>query len=163
MNAQEIATCCRLSWMLMAGSGGPRFAQVNVETLFVRDADFMVDLARDMADRWSDVSVRFGEIAEANRVAAEENASRRRLRSEALLVASDVVDVMRSLRRNHEYKWRMFQKMIGKQTLRQIVRRSKDRSGESIAEDIGWCSGEILRVVGEERLETLLTLRSIMA
>ncbi len=163
MEAQEVATCCRGSWSLMAGREGPRFAQVSLDTLFVRDQEFMEDLARDMAKNMIEVGMGVGEMMADNKRANNENAEKRRLRGEALKVASDVVDVMRHLRKCEPHRWAMFQKMIRKQTLRQIVRREKTRNSMSIAEDIQWCSDYIVGVVGAERLEILLTLRAMVA
>lgn len=163
LEAQEVATCCRMGAALMGGREGPRFAQVSMDTLFVRDADFMTDLARDLARDVGSVYATLWHLVRDNREANEENAARRRARSEAVQIASDLVDVMRSIRKKHPERWRMFQKMIGKQTLRKIVRGSKDRDSRSIRLDVEWCAAEIERAVGGARLEKLLTLRNEMA
>lgn len=164
VTAQEIATCCRLGGMLMGdGRMGPGLAQVNMETMFVRDADFFYELAQEMAGKMGDVYSQYHELRRANEESNAENAAKRKARSEAIEIASDVVDVCRHLMRHHRERWQSFEKMIRKQTLRQIVRRDKKRGAALIASDIEWCSTYILDRIGAERLEKLLTLRAIMA
>ena len=165
LSAQEVATCCRLSWMLMSGSGGPRFAQVRMDTLFVRDMAFWMSLADEMYGKMASMGVQGSRIADlrrANEASNAENAEKRRLRAEAVSVADDVVHAMRHVGRERPEAWRMFEMMIKKQTLRKIVRKTRDRDGASIAADIGWCSSHIVGAVGVSRLELLLTLRQAL-
>lgn len=165
LSAQEIATCCRLAWMLMSGAGGPRYAQVRMDTLFVRDMAFWMSLADEMYGKMASMEIvggRIAELREANEKSNAENAAKRRLRAEALVVADDVVHAMRKTERERPEAWRMFHFMIEKQTLRKIVRKCKDRHGASIAADIGWCAGQIERAVGAPRLDVLLTLRQAL-
>lgn len=162
LNPQEVATCCRIAMALMGGRGGPRFSQVRLETLFVRDGDFLYDLAREMSREIGGIMARYHEIKRDNEASNRENAAKRRLRSEAVVVASDVVDVMRHLSTNYPERWQYFQKMIAKQTLRQIVRRSDGATGPVIRDGIEWCSSRVEQVIGAGRLETLLTFRSTM-
>lgn len=163
LSSQEVATCCRLAWTLMSGSGGPQFSQVKMDTLFVRDMDFWRGLAEEMYGKLSDVSAHVAELREANEKSNAENIEKRRLRGEAVAVADDVVHVMRKVQQERPEAWRMFEMMIKKQTLRQIVRRVKSRDSASIAADIGWCSSRISGTIGAARLEVLLTLRAALA
>jgi len=164
MESQEVATCCRIAWALSSGGDrGPGLSQVKLDTLFVRDFDFMMDLAKDLAKGIGEINAEFHRIRQDNKNSAEENVEKRRARSAAVSVASDVVDVMRHLKNSHEARWQYFEKMIKKQTLRQIVRSSRGGDGLIIAGSIGWCADYISGAIGEERLEVLLTMRTIMA
>jgi ATPase subunit of ABC transporter with duplicated ATPase domains len=161
---QEVATCCRMGVVLGSDSRlGPGLAQVNMDTMFVRDADFLMELAQEMAGKLGDVYSQYWELKRANDAANEENAEKRKARTEALEVAVNVVHAMRSLKRDYPKRWQYWEKMVKKQTLRQIVRRSKEASGTEIAADIAWCSDYIRRRVGDRALEKLLTLRAILA
>ena len=164
MTNQEIATCCRIAWALSTGGGrGPGLSQVKLDTLFVRDFDFMMDLAKDLAKGIGEVNAEFHRIRQDNKASAEENVEKRRARAAAVAVASDVVDIMRHLKNNHSARWQYFEKMINKQTLRQIVRGTRGGDGLLIADSIAWCSDYISGAIGEARLEALLTMRTIMA
>lgn len=166
MNAQEVATCCRVAWRLMGGKDrGPGLSQVKADTLFVRDGDFMYELALELAREMgkSGVSELWAELMASEKQSNEENAEARRRRSEALVVASDVVDVMRGLRRDYPERWGFWKKMIAGQTLRQIERRTEKRLRPVMRASIAWISGAIEAKIGEEGLEKLLTLRMILA
>ncbi len=162
--AQEVATCCRMSAQMMGGEvRGPGWAQVKLDTLFVRDSDFIHDLAKDLAKSWGEVGRMWWEIKEANKLSAEENAKLRRLRSDAVGVASDMIAAMRHLRTHHPRRWASFEKMIKKQTVRKIMRGVKAADRGVVRSDIEWCAWYIKQAVGDDRLEKLLTLRAEMA
>lgn len=164
MNAQEVATCCRISVGLMGGGDrGPGWAQVNMGALFVRDGDFLYDLAREMAREGEGIVERWGEIQRDNQISDSENSARRRLRSEALVVAGEVIDVMRHLEKSRRDRYQWFHKMIKKQTLRQIMRGVNVGDRGVVRASILWCSAHVEAVVGVERLDVLLTLRRAMA
>ena len=164
LEPQEVASACRFGVALMGdGRIGPGWAQVNVDTLFVRDGDFLYDLAKQMVREGEDVLVRWLELRRDNALADNENAARRRLRSEAVVVASEVVDLCRHIERNYPRRWAVFSKMLKKQTVRKIMRGVAVKDRMLAKEDIGWCAAFIVRGVGEDRLEKLLTLRSEMA
>jgi len=164
MNAQEIATCCRLTLTLMGGQErGPGWAQVNLSTLFVRDADFIHDLAMDLARSAGEVGQWWWRIRRDNELSEAENGVYRRLRTEAVAVAGELIDVIRHLQRNHPRRWDNFEKMVRKQTVRQITRKTKKGDRYLVRDDIRWCAAYIEEKLGPERLEKLLTLRAEMA
>ena len=165
MELQEVATCCRMSVRLMGsgGSGGPGWAQVNIDTMFVRDSDFLMDLARDLVSEDGDVMSRWMELRRENMLSDRENVALRHARSEAVSVASDVVDVCRHIEKNYPRRWALFAKMLKKQTVRKIMRGVKVKERLLAKEDLAWCGDRIIEVIGAERLERLLTLRNEMA
>lgn len=164
MEPQEVASCCRMGAGMMAGGRlGPRLAQVRMDTLFVRDGEFLYDVAMDMASEWSKVGSWWLELKRANELSDRENGAVRRMRSEALVIASELVDVMRHLQKNHPERWQAFEKMVRKQTVRKIMRRVKKEDRGVVRGSILWCAQYIERQVGADRLERLLTLRSEMA
>jgi hypothetical protein len=165
MELQEVATCCRMSVRIMgSGSGGgPGWAQVNVDTMFVRDGDFLYDLAKEMVREGKDVVSIWAELRRDNKLADAENVSLRRARSEAASVASDVVDLLRGIEKKYPRRWAVFQKMIKKQTVRKIMRSIATGDRLLAKEDLDWCKRYIVAGIGAERLERLLTLRDEMA
>jgi hypothetical protein len=134
-----------------------------MDTLFVRDSDFMLDLAREFAREMDGVMSHYGELVRANDAANAENVVLRHARSEAVKVASDVVDVMRHLSIHWPKRWASFLKMVKKQTVRKIVRGVKKGDRGVVKGDIEWCAWYIRKQIGEARLEALLTLRSELA
>lgn len=167
LNVSEVVTCCRLSLMLMGAGGrdGPRLAQVNLATLFVRDGDFLYDLAREIAKemQWGGVSDVYAELHRNNRVSDGENVAMRKLRSDAIAVASDVVDVMRHLEKVRSDRWEYWKILMKKQTLRRVM-REVSKSDRAVARSaLSWCGDRFEELVGTERLEILLTLRRALA
>lgn len=164
MNAQEIATCCRLSLTLMGGQErGPGWAQINMDTLFVRDSDFVYDLAMDLARSAGEVGRWWWEIRRDNALSDSENARERRIRTEAVGVAGELIDIIRHLQRNHPKRWASFEKMVRKQTVNKIMRRVARADRYLVRDEIRWCAEYIEQRLGSERLEKLLTLRAEMA
>jgi len=164
MEPQEIASLCRMSSAMMGdGRIGPGLAQVNMDTMFVRDGDFFYDLAVEMAGELGDVYSHYHELRRGNEASNDEEATKRRMRSEAVKIASELVDVMRHIERGWPERWQTFQMMIRKQTLNKIVRKRKDRAASVLRSDVEWCARAIERHLGVEKLDRLLTIRADLA
>lgn len=152
LSVQQVATCVRVSLFLWGGAVGPRFSELGLDTIFVRDEWFFKQLARDLR-------LPAAELYRLNKEANEENIRLRRLRAEALVVAEEVCGAVAFVRKNYLDRWQFFEKMVKGQTVRQISRALGRGSERRVADACSWCAGAISERVGAERMDCLLTFR----
>ena len=156
MSVQEVATCCRVAFKLWSGAVGPQYAQVNLDTLFVRDEDFWLQLSREL-------SMDASELWAANKAADEQRVEYRKLRSECVEIGAQILGVCSRLKNMRGERWRFFEKMLKGQTVRQIVRRVSVDDKPLVGDSCTWCADQVVQQVGEGQLEKMLTLRTLMA
>jgi pantoate kinase len=140
-----VASAVAFALKRMSGRIGPKFAQLDTRLLMVRNHDFFDQLARELGDlpiydqyKSPDVSNEFRESREV---------------AEA---ASLIVDAYTVLCRTSPTRTTVFKMMIAGKTKRIIVRELKERSSQSIADDLVFCADAIILTAGEDVVNRLL-------
>ena len=151
----EVATAVRFAFYLWAGKVGPKEFGNGLGNYLVRDMDFFVSLAKEIKAEGLDL---FAEHKERT----EEELKRRKLRSDCVEIAEEILAVVSRLRRD-DHRWELFEKCVNKQTPRSVARRMKDRAEWSVLDDLSAIAGIIEKHVGPEKIETMLTFRRLLA
>lgn len=151
----EVATAVRFAFYLWAGKVGPKEFGNGLGNYLVRDMDFFVSLAKEIKEEGLDL---FAE----HKARTEEELKRRKLRSNCVEIAEEILAVVSHLRK-HDHRWPLFENCVNKQTPRAVARRQKDRAEWSVLDDLAAVAGIIENRVGPEKIETMLTFRRLLA
>lgn len=137
----KLALVVRRSLVRLRGRVGPEFAKVNLDLLFVRNAEFFDDLARDIGE-WG------------LRLQYEDHNNRRD--PELVAALDSVLAAYTSLRREHSYKSMPFSRMVKGETLRRIMHNSPGRLPVSIRDDLAFCVDYIVKSAGISSIYRLI-------
>lgn len=137
----HLANAIRRSLAQFKGKIGPKFAQVNLDLLFVRNEEFFRDLAEDMEIEWW----------------------LRLIKDEAKPTDPELISIMQEilwhysrLRKLHTYRSEPLARMVKGETLRKVMRNSPGRVSISVMEDLDFCLDYLVKNVGKSSLYRLI-------